>query len=248
MDALILCGGFAKRLEPITLFVPKPLLPIGGRPIMDYLADSAVRAGATRLVLSTNRKFSDQFRYWAENRTASGFNKRIEIIVEPTMHDGEKFGAIKGISYTIEHAKLDNDLLIMAGDNFFTFNLARTINHFNKFRKPTIAVHDIKSLSDAVRFGVVEVDGHRVMAFHEKPSSPRSTLISTGIYVCPAEMLEKFSEYLKNGNNPDAPGYFIQWLMGNGEVHSVVYTEDWYDIGTIETYREVFDRRIRNGR
>lgn len=245
MDALILCGGFATRLEPITLFVPKPLLPVGGMPIIDHILDSVVKAGADRIVLSTNKKFYDQFKYWAENSAARGFGHRIEIVVEPTMHHGEKFGAIKGISYTINSAKLEGDLLIVAGDNFYTFQLDRTVKHFNKFRKPTIALHDIKSLNDAKRFGVVEIDGSRVIGFEEKPHSPKSSLISTGIYVFPREMLKKFAEYVKQEDNHDAPGYFLQWLMSSEEIHGVIYTEDWYDIGTIDTYKQVFDRHLK---
>ncbi len=244
MDAIILCGGFATRLEPITLFVPKPLLPVGGRPILDYILDSVSSTGADRIILSTNKKFYDQFKYWAENKNARGFKKKIEIVVEPTMHHGEKFGAIKGIEYTIKSTKLDEDLIIVAGDNYYTFALDKAISHFKKSRKVTIALHDIKLLEDAKRFGVVETDGDRIIGFQEKPQNPKSSLISTGIYVFPRETLGKFSEYLGDGNNTDAPGYFLQWLISNEEIDGVVYRESWYDIGTIETYRKVFDSRI----
>ncbi len=244
LDALILCGGFATRLEPITLFVPKPLLPIGGRPIIDHIVDSVAKAGADRIVLSTNKKFHDQFKYWADNKAASGFKKRIEIVVEPTMHHGEKFGAIKGIGYTIKSAKLNEDLIIIAGDNYYTFDLAKTVSHFGKYGKVTIALHDIKSAEDASRFGVVETDGDRIIGFQEKPEHPRSSLISTGIYLFPKNTLKKFEEYLGDGNNPDAPGYFLQWLIKNEEIHGVVYREAWYDVGTIDTYKKVFDSHI----
>lgn len=245
MDALILCGGFATRLEPITLFVPKPLLPVEGRPILDHIMDGVASLGVDRIVLSTNKKFGDQFNYWATNKKASGFKTPIEIVVEPTMHHGEKFGAIKGINYTIESAKLKEDLLIIAGDNFYTFDLKRLVDSFKKNKKATIAVHDVKSLEDAKRFGVVNLKGSIVDSFEEKPQSPKSSLISTGIYLFPAGMLDKFHEYVSDGNNPDAPGYFLQWLIGKEEVYGVIYNENWYDIGTIDTYRKVFDSRLR---
>ncbi|MCL5413408.1 MAG: nucleotidyltransferase family protein [Candidatus Marsarchaeota archaeon] len=244
LDAIILCGGFATRLEPITLFVPKPLLPVGGRPIIDQILASISDAGAERIILSTNKKFHDQFKYWADNKAASGFGKNIEIVVEPTMHHGEKFGAIKGIEYTIKSAKLDNDLIVVAGDNYFTFDLARTVAHFRKSRKVTIVLHDIKLLENARRFGVVETDGYRVIGFQEKPQNPKSSLISTGIYLFPRETLTKFDEYLKDGNNTDAPGYFLQWLISNEKIDGVVYRESWYDVGTIDTYKKVFDSHI----
>ncbi len=246
LDALILCGGFATRLEPITLFVPKPLLPVGGRPILDHILDGVAGLGVSRIVLSTNKKFSDQFKYWAENKAASGFKIPIEIVVEPTMHHGEKFGAIKGINYTIETAKLKDDLLIVAGDNFYTFDLKKMVDAFKKSSKTTIAVYDVKSVDDARRFGVVHLDGSRVTGFEEKPLNPRSTLISTGLYLFPSVMLKKFHEYMSDGNNPDAPGYFLQWLIGKEVVEGAVYNDKWYDIGTIDTYREVFDANRKN--
>ncbi len=244
LDALILCGGFATRLEPVTLFVPKPLLPIGGRPMLDHIIKSVVSLRVDRIVLSTNRKFADQFRYWMKNMEASGFNKKIELVVEPSMSHGEKFGAIKGINYTIESAKLSNDLLIVAGDNFFTFDLKKMVEQFKSTRQATIAIYDIKSVDGAKRFGVVEIANNTITGFEEKPEKPKSSLISTGIYLFPKEMLVKFNEYVNGGNNPDAPGYFLQWLIKRESVHSVVYSQEWYDIGTVGMYKEVFDRYL----
>jgi len=245
LDAIILCGGFATRLEPVTLFVPKPLLPIGGKPILEHIVDSVAALGADRIVLSTNKKFHDQFKYWADNKLASGFKKRIEIIMEPTMHEGEKFGAIKGIRYTIESAKLNDDLIIIAGDNYFKFDLRKLYESFKKTRKTTIAVYDIKSKEEATHFGVVKMQGDVVKGFEEKPKATDSSFISTGIYVFPKEGLPKFDEYVRDGNNPDAPGYFLQWLIKKEQIHGVVYSDEWYDIGTIDTYRSVFDRHLK---
>ena len=240
-----MCGGFATRLEPITLFVPKPLLPIGGRPILDHIMDSVAALGVERIVLSTNRKFNNQFEYWAKNKMAAGFGKTIEIVDEPTMHHGEKFGAIKGINYTIDSAKLKDDLLILAGDNFCEFDLKRMADNFKKTGKTTIALNDIKSVDGAKKFGVVNMKGDVVIGFEEKPEDPRTSLISTGIYLYPKETLKKFNEYLSDGNNPDAPGYFLQWLVSREEVHGVIYSGDWYDIGTVDTYKKVFDSYLK---
>lgn len=248
MDAIILCGGFATRLEPITLFVPKPLLPIGGRPIVDYIVHNIIDAGAANIIFSTNSKFYDQFEYWLRHKKTAGIENKIKLVVEPTTHEGEKFGAIKGINYTIKTANLSEDLMILAGDNFYNFSLDRLVDHFKKNRKPTIALHDIKSKDEARRFGVVEMDGDKIIGFEEKPKEPKSTLVSTGIYIFPKEMLSKFDNYLSNGENPDAPGYFLQWLIKEAEVNGVVYEEEWYDIGTLDTYKKVFDAHLKGGK
>lgn len=246
LDALILCGGFATRLEPITLFVPKPLLPVGGRPILDYIADSVEAIGVDRIILSTNKKFCDQFKYWAGNREASGSGKKIRIVVEPTMHDGEKFGAVKGINYTIESEGLKDDLLIVAGDNLFKFDLKRLEASFRRSRRPTIAVYDVKSTEDAKHFGVVEMEDGLIKGFEEKPQAPKTSLISTAVYLFPKEMTARFGEYVKDGRNLDAPGYFLQWLIKRERICGVVYSEDWHDIGTIDTYRKVFDSYLKS--
>lgn len=239
---MILCGGFATRLEPITLFVPKPLLPVGGRPLLDYIVENLNEVGIGRIIFSTNRKFADQFEYWIKHRIVSGAMDNIGIVIEPTMNDGEKFGAIKGIDYTIEKAELKNDLMVIAGDNFYSFGLKGIVDSFNKSRKPTVALHDIGSKEEAKRFGVMMVDGDKVVGMEEKPQEPKSTLVSTGIYLFPKETLPRFSEYIGSGNNVDAPGYFMQWLLKNEDVRAVVCKGEWFDIGNIDTYRKVFEK------
>ena len=238
MDVLILCGGFAKRLEPISLFIPKQLLPINGKPLIDYIIDDVVSLSAGRIVVATNRRFSDQFEYWANHRKASGIGN-IQLITEPTLSNDHKFGAIRGIENAIRAAKLSDDLLVVAGDNFFDFSLSSMVEHFSRNRKATICVYDVGSLDNAKSFGVLSIEGNAVKKFSEKPENPDSTLISTGIYLFPKELLGEFKEYLKDGNNPDAPGYFIQHLIKKHEVHGIKPQGKWYDIGTLDAYNKV---------
>src|SRR5438445_1793543 len=122
MKALILCGGFATRLEPITYFIPKPLLPIGvgGKPIVKYIIEDLASSGVHEIILSTNAKFSQYFEYWIKNRTGTN-GVKVKFATEKTMNNNEKFGAIKGIEYAIEKEQVDTDLLIIAGDNLYDF-------------------------------------------------------------------------------------------------------------------------------
>ena len=240
MEALILCGGFATRLEPITLFIPKPLLPVGGKPVIEYIVSDISSLGIKKITISTNKKFADQFEYWMRKWEGNSQGVEIGMVVEPTLHDGHKFGAIKGIEYAIEQKGIDDDLLIVAGDNFYTFSLGRLIEKFRNVCKPTICAYDVGSLEGAKRFGVIRTEGEKVLEFQEKPDSPKSTLVSTGIYAFPKKMLGRFRQYLEGSNNPDAPGYFLQWLISDTELHAVVYNENWFDIGTIDMYKRVF--------
>jgi glucose-1-phosphate thymidylyltransferase len=241
MDILILCGGFATRLEPITLFVPKPLLPIGGKPILDYIVDDLEKTDADRIIISANKKFEDQFMYWITNKRARGLTKKIELVIEPTLDNGSKFGAIKGIQYAIEKTGIKDDFMVIAGDNFYDGSVSAALGYFEKSgRKATVCVHEVGSLEEARKLGIVETDGNLIKGFEEKPAEPKSTIASTGIYVYPKEVLPKFNEYLLGKNNPDAPGYFLKWLIGNTEVHAVVQEGEWFDIGTLETYSRVY--------
>ncbi len=242
MDVLILCGGFATRLEPITLFVPKPLLPIGGRPILDYIVeDIAGNPEINRIIISTNKKFENHFKYWTGLKNASSAGKNLELIIEPTMDNKNKLGAIKGIKYAIDNAKIGDDLMIIAGDNFYDSGISSLLLAFKaSATDPMICVHDVGSIEEAKKLGVVQVKDGTITGFEEKPAVPKSTLSSTGIYIYPKKYLPMFGEYLSQGNTPDAPGYFLQWFISKAAVRSFVIEGRWFDIGTLETYRNAY--------
>lgn len=243
MKALILCGGFATRLAPITYFVPKPLLPVGvaGKPIVEYIVADLINAGINKMVISTNEKFSQQFKYWVHSRVnAPGIV--IKLVVEKGKSDGEKLGQIRGIAYDIEKAGIDSDLAIIAGDNIYDLAIKDVIAFFETRKKPTVVLYDTKSLQESSKFGVVELSGDKIVTFTEKPPEPKSTLVSTGIYLLPKECLGLFMEYLNaEGSNHDSMGYFIAWLIHRTDVLGYVHKGEWYDIGTLDTYKKVFD-------
>jgi glucose-1-phosphate thymidylyltransferase len=242
MKTLLLCGGFATRLEPITYFMPKALLPVGiaGKPVVEYAFDDVVSCGITDIILSTNSRFVQAFEYWASQKTEK-MPVKIDFVVEDASSNAEKFGAVKGIAYAIKEKKIDDDLIIIASDNLYDFSVRNVIEHFNEHRKPTVAFHDIGSKEEAKKFGVATLENHRIVSFEEKPTEPASTLVSTAIYIMPKEMLGKFDEYLTETKNSDKIGDFVKWLAASTEVHGYVYKEKWHDIGSLETYKQVFD-------
>ncbi len=235
MKALILAGGYARRLAPITDFIAKPLLPIGGRPIIDWIVEKIRDAGIREIAVSTNRYYESQFRYWM--RCAG---EDISLIVEPTTSEEEKFGAIRGMRYAMDIMGED-DYLIVAGDNFFDFSLREFVERFEKVNKPLIAVYDVESLEKARRFGTVILgsDG-KVIKLVEKPPTPETTLISTACYAFPAGIRARMDEYLSGRNNPDSPGYFISWLAGRETIYGHVFRGVWMDIGNLDEYRRAF--------
>lgn len=243
MEVILLCGGFGTRIEPVGLFLPKALLPVKGKPILDYAMNSIdALPDVERVILSTNKKFADQFEYFIKAKKAMGFKKPIEMIVEPTLSNDEKLGAIKAISYVIKRAGIKSDTMIIAGDNFYDFDLSALLKSFRAKKEATIVVYDVHTAEDAKRLGVVELKREKIVGFEEKPQNPRSTLVSTGIYLFPKKDLSLFDEYLKEGKNPDAPGHFIRWYIGQGEAHGVTCVGRWFDIGTLDTYQKVLSQ------
>ncbi|MGC8538713.1 MAG: nucleotidyltransferase family protein [Candidatus Micrarchaeia archaeon] len=242
MEALILCGGFAKRLEPITLFVPKPLLPVNGKPLLDHILDKLESLHVDRIVITTNRKFADQFSYFIENKKLRGYKSKIELIVEPTLSNEQKLGAIRSIDNAIKSAGIGHDTLVIAGDNYFSSDLKGVISAFERLGAGIIGVYDLKSLDSAKNFGVVRMDGDVIVKFEEKPEKPSSTLISTGIYVFPSTDLGLFEKYLAEKGNPDAVGYFNEWYIRQKKVYGSKIDGEWYDIGTIDTYKSLYEK------
>ncbi|WP_048150702.1 sugar phosphate nucleotidyltransferase [Palaeococcus ferrophilus] len=233
MKVLIMAGGYATRLWPITKGKPKPLLPVGEKYIIDYILEKARDLG--EVYVSTNKFFEGHFMDWAERNG-------VELIVEETLREEEKLGTIGAISYAVSKLGLD-DYLIVAGDNLFSFSLEEFLRRYEG--KPLIAVYDVGDFELAKRYGVVVLEGDRVVDFQEKPARPRSTLISTGVYALPREVIAMIDDYLREGNR-DSPGYFIEWLLERGvEVYAYRFDDYWYDIGSADSYLEALKTLLK---
>ena len=227
MKCVILAGGFAKRLWPITLDKAKSLLPVGDKLLIDYVFENIRRAGIVDVYVSTNQRFADSFREW-------GKDKGVEIIVEPTRSEKEKLGSLGALNELFAEQGFHEDCLVIAGDNILTFELKGFVNAFKG--NLLVALYDLGSTQNASRYGVVEVDAGKVTGFEEKPESPKSSLISTACYLYPSHCIDLLSEYLSAGHNKDAPGFFIEWLHKREEVNAFVFKGKWYDVGDRESY------------
>ncbi len=237
MKAVVLAGGFATRLLPVTKHIPKPLLPVNGKPIINYIIEQLDKVeDVDEVIVSTNKRFEKHFEHWMSTLRSK---KNVSLLVEPTLSEGEKFGSIKAIDYIIKKKKIDDDMLVIAGDNLFTFDLGDFVQKFRQRRAPHIALYNINDIEKAKRFGVMKIDETgRVVLFEEKPENPPSTLVSTACYIFPRETLELFNVYLSNGYNKDSPGFFIQWLYKKTNVIGYPFEGMWFDIGTLDAYDE----------
>ncbi|MBN3036989.1 MAG: nucleotidyltransferase family protein [Candidatus Diapherotrites archaeon] len=231
MKCVILAGGYAKRLWPITLRRAKPLLPVAGKPIIDYVLESLRRAGVDEVIVSTNAAFEDQFREWSRG-------KRVSVIVEKTTSESNKLGSLGALAYVFEQAGVDDDCLVIGGDNLLTFELKDFVQAFRG--EALVALYDMNDVERVRnRYGVVVLDGDVVKGFQEKPSDPKSTLVSTACYLYPKSVVSMLGQYLREGNSPDSPGFFLEWLHRRVSVRGFVFEGRWYDIGDLRSYIEV---------
>jgi glucose-1-phosphate thymidylyltransferase len=235
MKAVVLAGGYATRLWPVTRHRPKMLLPVGETTVIDTIlsqleADDRIED----VFVSTNERFAEDFR---DHVADTGLEKPA-LSIEDTTDEDEKFGVVGALAQLVEREDIaDEDLLVIAGDNLISFDVADFLDFFEETGTPTLAAYDVGSREKAKSYGLVDLDGERVVDFQEKPDDPPSTLVSIACYAFPAESV-RFSEYLEGGNNPDEPGWFIQWLVENGAVSAFTFDGAWYDIGTPESYLE----------
>ncbi|PSP49157.1 glucose-1-phosphate thymidylyltransferase [Halobacteriales archaeon QH_7_69_31] len=232
MKAVVLAGGYATRLWPITKHRPKMLLPVGETTVIDRVfRELETDDRIEEVYVSTNERFAAAF----ESHLAdSGFEKP-RLSVEDTTEESEKFGVVGALGQLVERENVDDDLLVVAGDNLIGFDLPAFVDYFERTGAATLAAHDVGDREKAKSYGLVELDGDRVVDFQEKPAEPKSTLVSIACYGFPAESL-RFGEYLAGDNNPDEPGWFLQWLQSREPVHAYVFEEPWFDVGTPESY------------
>ena len=237
MKIIILAAGYAVRLQPLTLNMPKSLLAIGGRSIIDRIIDKVSDIkGWDRAYVISNDRFFGKFDSWLKT---VAIKDKITIINDGSTADDNRLGAIKDMEIAIKDNVIDDDILIIAGDNLFELDLARFIEFARAKDGVSVALYDIGSLDLARSFGVVKIDNHnKIVDFEEKPPSPASTLVSTGIYYFPKNKLSFIQKYVKMLAKLDAPGYYISWLSKEDKVYGFRFLEDWHDIGNIESYKK----------
>ncbi len=236
MEAIILAAGYGTRLHPLTENTPKPLLNVAGKPIIEHIIRKLEQIDAiSRISIVTNDKFEQNFKQWLENLDSV---KPIEIINDGTKSNEERLGALGDIHFIISQKAVDNDLIVVAGDNLFELALSDVYTFFKKRKSNVIVLHDVKDIKLAKHYGIVEVQDNLVVNFEEKPLSPKSTLASTGIYLFPKKTIELIKKYIAQGNSPDKTGSFIEWLHKRDKVLAYITEKIWYDIGSIEQLKK----------
>jgi glucose-1-phosphate thymidylyltransferase len=235
--AIILAGGYATRLYPLTLDRPKHLLEVGGRPILELLLERLPLAELDAVYVVTNAKFADRFREWARTYPVD-----VVVIDDGTTSEDDRLGAIGDLQLAIDSEGLDDDLIVAAGDSIFTERLDGFARFGQERGAAAIAVYDVGDLEAMKRLASIGVDADsRLVSFEEKPEDPQSTLAGIALYFYPRAVLPLIREYLAEENNPDQPGRLVGWLYRRTPVYAWRVPGRWFDIGTPETLDEASD-------
>jgi glucose-1-phosphate thymidylyltransferase len=236
MKALILAAGYATRLYPITKDTAKPLIPVGNKSIINHIVEKLEKIDqVNEIVVVTNNKFYSDFCRWADNYSCP---KKIVIVNDKTLTNEDRLGAIGDMHHVINRLNIDDNMLVIAGDNMFGFSLYNFVNFFNQKNSSIVALHDLKDIEKVRnRFGVGIVEGSKVIDFEEKPSEPKSSLAATACYIFAKDDLQMLKKVIELGK-ADNSGDLIKHLVSESQVHGYVFNEHWFDIGNHEMLKE----------
>jgi glucose-1-phosphate thymidylyltransferase len=237
MNALILAAGYATRLYPLTLNKAKPLLVVGGKPIIEWVVDNLQDVPDLETVyVVTNDKFAGDFQAWSEHYQNRHPQFKFKIVNDGSRSDDDKLGAIGDINFVATRENLSqSSLLIIAGDNLFTESLEGFVV-CAKGSEATVGVYDVGDREAIKKYGNVLIDDDGIIThLEEKPQKPRGTLAAIALYYYSPAVLSLLTTYLAAGNNPDQPGRFVQWLYTRKPVKTYQIKGKWLDIGSKET-------------
>lgn len=246
MKLVVLAAGYATRLYPLTLDRPKALLPVAGRPMVEHvLARLAPIRELDAVYLVTNAKFAGHFRAWAAEYARERDGAEVQIVDDGTTSDEKKLGAIGDLDLVLRGDAIEDDLIVVAGDNLFSDDLGDFGRYAREKDAPVLAVYDVGSLDEIKKYNAISVDGDgRITFFEEKPERPTSTLTGIALYFYPRSTLPLIRRYVEEGNNPDQPGRLVEWLYTRVPFYTWRVPGIWYDIGSEATLREA-DRALR---
>ena len=227
MKCLILASGFGTRMYPLTFKYAKALLPYKGKPMINHIVDKIPQH--IEILVNVNKKFEADFIEWQKRQT-----KNITVCVENVRSEKEMLGAVGALNYWINNQDVREDLLLFGSDNYFEFDLATFITSFNG-KNALIAVHDVGDPSKATQYGVVKLDGRRIVELEEKPANPKYSLVSTACWILPARVFPFIADFCE-GTMRDNLGNFITYLIERDEVYAYPFKEKWMDIGSLEIY------------
>ncbi len=236
MKCLILAAGYATRLYPLTKNFPKPLLKVGDRTIVDWLiGDLCTSNLVDEYIVVTNHRFAPHFQAWADAHTLP-----ITVVDDGTSTNETRLGAVRDVQFAIDRLHLDDDLLIIAGDNVLDFSLNAFLRYAEQ--KGTSCSMRYREPDEAKlhKCGVSEIDeNERLLSLEEKPARPKSEWCTPPFYFYKRADAARIREAIADGCGTDAPGSLVAWMCRHSVMHSMEMPGNRYDIGNLESYQKV---------
>lgn len=236
MKCLILAAGYATRLYPLTENFPKPLLTVGEKTILDWLVDDIDTAGLVdEYVVISNHKYAHHFADWAKTKPM-----KVTVVDDGTSSNETRLGAVKDIQFAIEALGLDDDMLVIAGDNVLDFSLTRFLRYAKEKGTSCIMRYYEGSRQKLVKCGVVQVDGNdRILGMEEKPAQPKSNWCCPPFYYYTRQDARLVARGIEAGCGTDAPGSYIAWLCTQTPVYAMEMPGKRFDVGNLESYNKI---------
>lgn len=236
MKCIILAAGYATRLYPLTENFPKPLLDVGGKTILDWLVDDIDTVHVIdRYVVISNDKFAGQFEHWAE-----GKEQNITVVNDGTKTNETRLGAVRDIQFAVDKLSLNDDLLIIAGDNVLDFSLTQFIRYAQEKQASCIMRYYEDSVEKLQKCGVVEIDkSDRILSMEEKPPEPKSHWCCPPFYYYTRLASKRIPEAIASGCGTDAPGSLVAWLSGVSTVYAMEMPGKRFDVGNLAGYEKI---------
>lgn len=235
MICMILAAGYATRLYPLTENFPKPLLKVGDKTILDHLTDDIASGGkVSEFVVISNHKFAQHFEDWARTK-----EYKITVVDDGTETNETRLGAVMDIKYAIDKLSINDDMLIIAGDNVLDFSLNKFVDYAMDKNTSCVMRYYEADQKRLTKSGVIEIAGDKIINMEEKPANPKSNWCCPPFYFYKSKDIADIESAVKDGCGTDAPGSYIAWLCQKTDVNAMEMPGRRYDIGNLESYEKV---------
>ena len=238
MICVVLAAGYATRLYPLTENFPKPLLDVNGKSILDWILCDIEKIDEVKsFVIISNHKFVSHFEKWSKE---CPLTKPVTVIDDGTTSNDNRLGAVRDIDFAIEKLGLDDDLLVVAGDNILDFSFDSFVEYFKEKDTSCVMRYFEESKTVLQKCGVAGVDDNGLITeMEEKPKEPKSNWGIPPFYIYKKEDVHFVRDGIEQGCAVDAPGSFIAWLCTKTKVYAMEMKGNRYDIGDVASYEQV---------
>lgn len=233
MKALILAATHERAIDSRGVEVPRPLLDLDEEPLLTQLMRRLTKLqGLDSVVVVTNDTILPEIEAWAQ--TLPQGLVAVSVFGDGTHTHDQRRGAIGDLVFALEAGAIDDDLLVIGGDNWFTYNLSE-LTERGRQHSPAVVVTRMLSGNRVSRFGVAQVDpSGLITAFVEKPETMQTGFKASCAYYFSKRDLAWLRTFAAEGNTRCSPGIFLEWLVKRAPVYAVEIDATWYDVGVGE--------------